>query len=115
MVPEDKISLGGISASTPFTADIRVDRSSFQGIHVVVFSCPVSLFLHRRPYIRSHSTLLDLSPHLLSYISALLLVAGSYAFWKGTDFSDATCRKFSFVPSVFKCARFLIVRPNRLA
>jgi hypothetical protein len=108
VVLEDKTSFGGILAGTPFTTDAQVDGSSFQGIRLVIFSGSVSLFLHRHPHI-THSTLLDLSPHLFSYTSVILLITGSYAFWKGTGSSDATCRQFSFIPPVFKCVRFLIM------
>ncbi|KAF9648955.1 hypothetical protein BDM02DRAFT_2018660 [Thelephora ganbajun] len=47
---------------------------------------------------------------LVRYTSAVLLITGSYVFWRGTGFSDVTCHRLSLVPVIFKCLQAMVVQ-----
>ena len=44
-------------------------------------------------------------PMLPRYVSVLVFIIGNYLHWAGDEFSENFCRRFWFLPAVFKCMR----------
>lgn len=98
---------GQILLSVGYCLVFRSPR--LHGLIVVAGFLPCCFFLFGEPYPPSstsytHTVLFFRLTHPPSYISVVLIIIGSYTFWRGPQLSDKTCNLFSLLPTVFKCA-----------